>query len=126
MHPYWRQAFQNRMLRLSRCYLKRQPRSVMTGRPRRWIGNQLALLEVPVRPGLLIAVAPAADADHFVISGPIGKGVVGSVHNHHSSAAGDVLLELRAQFRGPGRTIVVHHDDAIAGELRLEVTEIAI
>ena len=38
----------------------------------------------PVRAGLLVAAAPAADADHLVERGPAGERVVGRVHRHEA------------------------------------------
>src|SRR5207253_590478 len=80
------------------------------------------LLDLGVAPaehgaGLIVASAPAADADHLVVLEPVGKRVVGSVHANKAPALADVLLKRLLRRLGPLVVAVVGEHDVIAGEL---------
>mgnify|MGYP003349192132 CR=1 FL=1 len=69
---------------------------------------------IDVGTGLLIASAPAAEADHAVVGGPPGEGVVGRVHGDEAATAGDELLEGALGRLGPvGRLPAEVGDDVI-------------
>jgi len=90
-------------------------------------GRELAVTEEPVRPGLLLARAPATDAGHLVERMPAGKGVVGGVHRYQPAAAVHERLERPLQRRRPAfvRRVVVHDHRLVLRELRFEGREVA-
>ena len=104
VHPDRWQALHDRMLRVARSHLERQTRSVLSGGPRGRIGDQLAILPIPIGPCLLVTVPPAANSGHLVVGRPIGKGVIGGVHNHKPSAVCSRTFQTAARkLRRPAR-----------------------
>ena len=126
VHPYGRQAFEDGVLGFPRSDLEGAARAVRAGVSGRWVRHKFAVIEVPHGPGFFGAPAPAADADHLVVGGPFGEGVVGRMDDNESAAIADVLLELRAQALGPGRRIEIGHDDLVLAEVGMKAGEVAV
>ena len=58
------------------------------------------VVDVDARARFLVAAAPAADADHAVVLGPIGEAVVGGVDGDETAAAGDEGFEIFFRLAG--------------------------
>ena len=97
MHPHRRKTARDRMARVANRDPERQTAPVAARGAGLLIRNERGILEVPHRPGLLVAPAPAADPDHHVERAPARKCVVGGVHGHEAAAVSHVLLERRLQ-----------------------------
>src|SRR5580704_8584242 len=124
MHPNMRQALHDRMLRSASLYLKGKSISMRASGTRRIIRDELAVLEIPHRAGFLGAVAPAADANHLIVGGPIGEGIIRRVDDDQAAAVFDIVLKLFAQVRWPIGSVIVKNDHSILAELRLEAAEV--
>jgi len=76
--------------------------------------------------GLFGAIAPAANADHFVERVPGTEGVIGRVHDDYAAAVFDVLFEGVFEGLGPAviGSVVIPDDDLIFAPLGLESGEV--
>ena len=114
------------MLGLPDYDLKGKASPVRAGGSGSRIGDQLALLEIPERSSLFVAISPAADSGHEVIRRPVGEGVIGCVNHDKPSAVADELLELQTQILRPAGSIVVQHNHLVMAQLRPEPAEVSI
>jgi hypothetical protein len=71
------------------------------------VGFPGAVAQAEVGTGFFVAIVPAAEADHFVVSGPFGKGIVGSVNGDEAAAIFHVAFEVGFGFIGPGFAVVI-------------------
>src|SRR5689334_12431903 len=101
MHPLRRQSGGDRMLAVAGDDLERSACTVVAGGPRRGIGNQFAILVIPVGPRFFVAAQPAAQADHQVVLGPVWKRIVCGVETDEPSAVLHPLLKPRTDLGGP-------------------------
>ena len=73
---------------------------------------------------MLIASAPAADANHLIVGSPFGKGVVGRMDADESATFAHVFLECHFGFFPPRFAVVIAHDNFVVGEIGFETREI--
>src|SRR5947208_16785360 len=93
MHPHGRKALGDGVIGHDDFYLEGTARAVRSGFTRARIGNSFAVLDIPQRPGVLVATAPAADADHAIELRPFSKGVVGGMHDNQAATVLDIAGE---------------------------------
>jgi hypothetical protein len=98
--------------------------AVAAAAPRGIVADELVVLVIDVRPGLFGAAKPAAQADGFVVLGPVMERIVCCVHAHKAAAAPKVLHELLLGFLGPAVAVVIAHHNIVVGELWSEAAHI--
>jgi hypothetical protein len=83
------------------------------------------LLDSEPKEDVLAALAPAADADHLVVRGPVAKSIVRGVNHYQPSSTANVILKLPAKIIRPRSRIEVGDDHLVFVELRMKAAEIA-
>ena len=81
------------------------------------------VIDVYIRSVFGAAIAPAAEADHFVELGPLGPAVVCGVHHNQSTTLGHVFFKILACRFGPACGIPAEIADhyGILGEIRTKI-----
>jgi hypothetical protein len=74
---------------------------------RRGVGRPFAVAQAKVWAGFFVALAPTAEADHFVVGGPFGERVVSGVDGNEAAAVFHVVFEVGFGFVGPRLAVVI-------------------
>src|SRR4051812_44293162 len=82
----------------------------------RGVGLPGSIAEAKVGAGFFVSIVPAAEADHFVVSRPFGKGVVGGMNGNEATAVLHVVFEVGLGFIGPWFTVVIRNNNFVVGE----------
>ncbi len=85
------------------------------------VQNLFAVAPADHGAGSLVAIAPAADANHFVVFHPLRESIVRRVNADEAAAVLDEILERGLGCGTPISAVVVENDDAVFGEVRLEI-----
>src|SRR5689334_1872521 len=97
-------------------------RAVVAARPFARVADFLPFVVViDIRPALLVAIAPAAEADHLVVFFPVAEGVVGRVDDDQPAAVLDIVDEVGLGLLRPARAVVIRDNNAIIGELGMKL-----
>ena len=88
------------------------------------IAIEFSIAPANIRASLLGASPPAAKSNHFVVLGPVGEGVVGSMDAYKTATGTNEIGEGGLSLFGPGLTVVVRNDHIVVVELGLEAGHI--
>ena len=100
-------------------------RAVRSSRAGRMVKHEFTVLQIAVRPRLLVTSLPAAESNDTVELIPTGKGIVSSMVYDHTAATLYVVKKCGIRLCGPAVAVVVEHHHVVCGEIGFEVAHIA-